>query len=78
MNEQIGIVGVLKGIKGILAFKDGDTPELLKTRMENSVSMLDGVIKELTPPPVATTPTHTSSPGIIDPTAEKAKDDLKT
>jgi len=51
--EQIGIKGVLEGIRDMLHQKDSQPQEdigIIMTRMECARSMLDGVIKELTPP----------------------------
>ena len=78
MNELIGLKGVLEGIREMLVVNEKDTIELLKTRMECSKSMLDGVIKEMTPPviPVTTTGNPEITETHLDPQASQAKSEL--
>ena len=73
---EIQIKGILEGIRNMLK-TDTESPDLLKTRMECSRSMLEGVIKELTPPKVEGYSVEALKVGgILDPTAQQAKKEL--
>ena len=76
MNEQIGLSGILVGIKEMLVFNDKDTLKLLKTKMECAKSLLEGVIKELEPPAI---PVNKFTPNTIalDLEANQAKKELR-
>lgn len=76
MNEQVGLSGILIGIKEMLVYKDKDTLKLLKTRMDCAKSLLEGVIKELKPPAIPMNK-YTASSTAIDPEANKAKEELR-
>jgi len=71
---EIGLKGVLEGVGKLLTIKEDDTEVELKSRINCASDILDGVIKELTPPKTQVVQTLPSS---LDPEAKVAKEELR-